>query len=77
MIYNWRKAWKFWSLQLQAVGLAALAFPEVLLDAWQYLPDNIKAMLPDEYASVVGLTLIAAGMIARLIKQEKVHEKKS
>lgn len=77
MIYNWRKAWKFWSLRLQAAGLMLLAYPELLLDAWQYLPDNIKAMLPDEYASAVGLTLIAAGMIARLIKQEKIHDKKA
>jgi len=75
MIYNWKKAWKFWSLRLQAAGLAVLAFPELLLNLWQSLPDNIKMMLPSEYASVVGITLIAAGMIARLIKQEKVHDK--
>lgn len=74
MIENWRKAWKFWSLQLQAAGLAILAFPELLINAWVYLPAEIKAMLPSEYASIIGISLIAAGMIARLIKQRKLDD---
>ena len=76
MIDNWRKAWRFWSLRLQAAGLAVLAFPDLLVESWLFLPAELKAMLPAEYASIVGISLIAAGMIARLIKQRKLNETK-
>ena len=76
MIGNWRKAWRFWSLRLQAAGLVLITFPELILDAWVYLPAEVKSMLPSEYASFVGVFLIVAGMIARLIKQRKLNETK-
>ena len=76
MIDNWRNAWKFWSLRLQAAGLAVLVFPDLLVESWLFLPAELKAMLPAEYASIVGISLIAAGMIARLIKQRKLNETK-
>ena len=76
MIENWRNAWKFWSLQLQAVGLVLITFPELILDAWVYLPVEVKSMLPTEYSSFVGLFLIIAGMVARLIKQRSLNETK-
>ncbi len=77
MIDNWKKAWRFWSLQLQGVGLALLAFPDLIVSAWVHLPDDIKVMLPSGYSDSIGITLIALGMIARLIKQGKLHETQS
>ena len=76
MIDNWKKAWRFWSLRLQAAGIILLAFPELLINAWIFLPAELKSMLPAEYASIVGITLIVLGMIARLIKQRKLDETK-
>jgi hypothetical protein len=64
LVYNWRQAWKWFSVQfLAVVGLLPLA--------WQELPDDAKAFLPEGYGPWVLLLLATAGVFGRIIDQNK------
>ncbi|HBW9979169.1 hypothetical protein [Klebsiella pneumoniae] len=62
LIENWQSAWKMWSVRI----LAALA---IVATSWVAVPDNVKALIPDQYLCyVVGFVSVCAA-IARIIKQ--------
>lgn len=76
LIEQWRSFWRMWSLRFTALGTALLGWitvsPDVITSAWNSLPDEIKAYIPQEYLMYVTLTLFVLGMVSRLIKQEKL-----
>ena len=62
LIENWQSAWKMWSVRI----LAALA---IVATSWVAVPDNVKALIPDQFLGyVVGFVSVCAA-IARIIKQ--------
>ena len=64
LIYNWREAWKWFSVQFLAVlGLLPLV--------WGSLPDDAKAFLPEGYGPWVLTTLAVCGILGRIIDQKK------
>ncbi|MBC7203874.1 MAG: hypothetical protein H5U29_10210 [Pusillimonas sp.] len=74
-IKNW---WRFWSVRLAFLGGIILVLferaPEFLAVAWGHLPDAVTDTIPEVYLKYVALALIPASMIARAIKQKKLHE---
>lgn len=64
MIADWRKSWRWWSMQAMAVATA-------MQGAWLALPDDLKAFVPSEIVSGITMTLLILGMIGRLISQGK------
>ena len=74
-IKNWRK---FWSVKLAFIGGVILilfeAAPQWVGVAWGYLPSAMTATIPDVYLKYVAIALIPASMIARAIRQKKLHK---
>ena len=53
LIPNWRQAWRMFSVQAQASSVA-------ILGAWQALPDDLRAKVPES---------VVLGIVGRLIDQ--------
>lgn len=67
LIPNWRRAWRMFSVQAQAAGIAAIA-------GWQALPDDLRALVPQPLAIGLAVALLVLGIIGRLIDQPKTRE---
>lgn len=66
LIDNWRKAWRFLSMQLLALAL-------VLQTAWETLPADALAVIPADWRGYITLGLIVLAMVGRLIQQGKAE----
>lgn len=64
LVENWRNAWKWFSVQ----ALAALT---VLPMVWLGLPADVKAYVPPKYGLIVVILLGLAGVIGRVVDQNK------
>lgn len=62
LIEDWRKAWRF--LSVQAMGLNA-----AFLASWTVIPDDFKMNLPKWFMPVVVVSLLLTGIIGRIVKQ--------
>lgn len=62
LVANWRKAWRWASLQFMALAAAAQV-------AWETLPPEALAVIPIDYQGYITLGLVIAAMIGRLIDQ--------
>lgn len=63
--------WRFWSTRLQAAGLTLIAAADPLNQALAALPADMRAQLP--FVREVGVFLVVAGMVARVLRQDKLH----
>lgn len=79
LISNWKDWWRMWSIRLSVLGTAVLiffeGFPDVAFSVWASIPDDLKSVLPVEFAKYLGYGLIAASWIARTIRQFKLIER--
>jgi hypothetical protein len=75
LINGWRQAWRLWSVRLSALGALltgwALLAPDAMLQAWQALPNDLRAMVPTKIADAIPTILFVATIVARLIPQPK------
>lgn len=78
LIPNWKHFWRFWSLRLGALGTVLtsllIAFPDVALQAWNILPDDLKGFIPERFAPMLGVVIFVLSMFARVVKQNKLHQ---
>jgi hypothetical protein len=75
-----RDWWKLWSIRLNAVGAAILAWvtfdPVSVLAVWNMMPASLREVIPANAFQFAALVLFGLGMLARFIKQPKVtHDK--
>lgn len=79
LLPHWRALWRSWSVRLNALGLAILAWfafdPVSLLAVWNMMPAAVRGLIPQQFLSIIGAALFALSMIARLVKQPKMQEK--
>lgn len=77
LINNWKSMWKFWSIQLNALGILILSFAEIINQAWVALPPTLSSKMP--HAQSIAIVVFGLGILARLINQDKsnVEEKSS
>lgn len=72
LIENWRAATRLWSVRVNALGAAVMAFalaaPGAVAQAWAVLPAEMRALVP--HPEWIAMFLFAAGIIARVIHQE-------
>lgn len=66
LIENWRQAWRFFSVQAQALALTVLG-------AWQVMPDDLRAALPPNVVYAVSMVLLVAGIVGRVVSQPKAE----
>lgn len=64
LVPDWKQAWRWFSVQALA---AIVALPLV----WGMLPSDVKAFLPEGWEPWVLVSLAAAGIIGRVIDQNK------
>jgi hypothetical protein len=67
LIPNWRRAWRMFSVQAQALALAVIG-------GWQAMPDDLRTVVPPEAVFGLAMVLLVAGIVGRLIDQPKVRE---
>ena len=65
LIPEWRRAWRMFSVQAQALALA-------ILGMWQVMPEDLKATLPPGVVYWTSMLLLVAGILGRLVAQPKV-----
>lgn len=64
LVPDWRKAWSWFSVQ-------ALAVIMVLPIVWVGLPGDVKAWVPPSWQFWIFIVLGAAGIVGRVIDQNK------
>ena len=65
LIDNWKKSPGMFSMQ--AMGLAV-----AIQGAWEALPSEMLASIPDSWVRVLTIVLLVLGIIGRLVDQPKV-----
>lgn len=71
------KAWSVWlGTAGAALSASAALLPDSFLSAWNILPPDIKAILPQNLQSVIGSTLMAAAVISQFVRQKKLLGRK-
>jgi hypothetical protein len=69
IVKNWRKGWRMFSVQAQAAVLTGVG-------AWQIIPDDLRAVVPQSVAVGMAMTLLVLGILGRFIDQPKVKVEK-
>lgn len=64
LVSDWRKSWKWFSMQAMVVSTA-------ILSTWALLPADLKAKLPEDVGLVAAILALGAGMVGRLVDQGK------
>lgn len=62
LVSGWQKAWRWFSVQILAV-VAVLPF------AWEYIPHDVKSMVPLEWQPYIFSGFAALGIFGRMVKQ--------
>lgn len=65
VISNWKRAWKFASVQLSTVGLVLMAVLEMVNQAIISIPPSILKDIPN--TPTIGLVLFALGIVGRIL----------
>ncbi|WP_368648536.1 hypothetical protein ABRY95_13725 [Castellaniella ginsengisoli] len=78
LIDNWRQCHRFWSVRLQLAGAAILTFvegfPDAFVSVWSVIPADVRAEIPSDLVRWVGIAVVAVGIIARIVRQDRLHE---
>lgn len=79
IIPHWRVLWRAWSVRLNAIGLAILAWfavdPVSLLAVWNMMPAAVHEIFPAQLASILGAILFALSLMAKFVRQPKMQDK--
>lgn len=77
---DWRLWWRMWSVRLNAAGLAILGWIQVdpvgVLSVWNMMPPDVQAAVPASALQYVGMSLVGLSLMARLVRQPKLEEKR-
>lgn len=78
LIDNWKDAWRFSSVRVLGLGTVVPGliemFPDQALRIWALLPEDMKRVVPDRYVLWYTLAVVGASFVARIIRQDKLHE---
>lgn len=70
-----------WSVRLVALGTTLVAvfteLPDVATNLWLVLPADLKSALPVEFGRYLGYAILALGLVARIVRQRKLVERKA
>lgn len=73
LISDWKKAWKFASIQIPAAGLIVLSGVDYASQVWFQMSGSIQSQIP--YYNIIGIAFLAFSIVGRLVKftsKEKV-----
>lgn len=66
LIPDWKKAWKFASIQIPVAGLAVLTGLDYASQVWFQMSSSVQSQLP--YSNLIGIAFLAFSIIGRLVK---------
>ena len=72
LIDDWRHAWRFWSVRLNALGLLCI-IGEQALPLWGFVPAEARAVLPAWLTAGLPILCFALATAARVLRQDAVH----
>ncbi len=67
LVEDWRQAWKWFSVQ-------AMGFSVILLGAWEVLPSDLKATLPEDIIRLLAIGMLSLGIAGRVVDQKPKGE---
>lgn len=71
------RAWSVWLTGIGTLlGVYLASAPDTIISAWNALPPDLKAMLPVNIAQYVSYFIVALGVIAQFIRQQKLVDRK-
>lgn len=66
LIPNWKKAWRMFSVQADALTVAMVA-------VWGLMPQEWKSSIPDGWLLAAAVVFAGLGIVGRLIEQPKTR----
>lgn len=66
LISDWKKAWKFASIQIPVAGLAVLSGVDYISQVWFQMSPTLQSQIP--YSNLIGIAFLALSIIGRLVK---------
>lgn len=63
LVEDWRSAWSWISVKCMVVAGA-------IQGAWLFVPDDMKATIPQDVLQIVTFVLLGVGVLGRLTKQD-------
>lgn len=66
LIPNWKKSWKFASIQIPAAGLIVMSSLDYASQVWFQLGNTVQSRLP--YSTAIGISFLVLSIIGRLVK---------
>lgn len=66
LIPDWKRAWKFASVQISTLGVILMALVEIVNQAWIVLPPSIVSQIP--HTQYIAMSLFGLGVVGRVIK---------
>lgn len=77
LIEDWRKVLKLWSTWANLIGVTVmswfLAWPDSVMQIWAAMPDEARAILPENLVPLIAMALFVISTIARIVKQRKLQ----
>lgn len=71
LVQDWKDSWRWLSIHFAIAGSLVQGYSIVLSDYWDRVPDSIKQTIPAPLAAKIGMGLLIAGAIGRIIEQGK------
>lgn len=66
LVPNWKKSWKWASIQISAVGLLLFSAIDVIQPLFSGLPEHILSRIP--HGSSITIALFALNIVGRLVR---------
>lgn len=74
---DWPRWFSTWCEAASAAFFSAMLIaPEIFTQVWLVLPADVRSAIPADWLKWIGVALIAAGSIAKIIDQPKLEQKK-
>jgi cyanate permease len=80
LVPEWRSWWRMSSTWFQAAAAAFFSYltavPDAAIQLWSVLPEDLRQAFPPGYVKWFGVALIAIGIVARLVRQPSLNERR-
>ena len=65
LVPNWKRAWKFASVQLPVLGLILMTISDFVQQSWIQLPPQFQKDLP--HATTIAMIMFGLSLVGRLL----------
>lgn len=70
------KTWSVWLASFGAMlGAWIQSFPEAAIQAWSFLPEDIKGYIPHDILGYISQGMVVLAVLAQFVRQSKLKDK--